>query len=204
MQVTKIEPAGKTKFKIYIDEQFAFELYKGELSRFHIVEQKNIDEETVEHIKKDVLLKRVKLRAMHLLNDMDRTEDELLTKLKRGGYTDELAAEAIRYVKSFGYIDDENYVRRFIESKKQGKSKKEIYALLLKKGINKELIQNGMEKAYESDDEADAVRTLLRKKRFSPECADHEQKQKICAYLMRKGFRYETIRQVIQVSDWNA
>ena len=36
MTVTKIEPVTKSKYKIYLDGQFAFVLYKGELSRYHI------------------------------------------------------------------------------------------------------------------------------------------------------------------------
>ena len=34
MTVTKVEPLTKMKFKVYLDGQFAFVLYKGELSRF--------------------------------------------------------------------------------------------------------------------------------------------------------------------------
>ena len=44
----------------------------------------------------------------------------------------------------------------------------------------------------------------MRKKHFSPDTASDEEKQKMYAYLMRKGFRYEDVRQVIQVSGWNA
>ena len=36
MVVTKIEAVTKTRFKVYIDEKFAFVLYKGELSRYHV------------------------------------------------------------------------------------------------------------------------------------------------------------------------
>ena len=38
MTVTKIEPVTKTRYKVYVDGQFAFVLYKGELSRYHIAE----------------------------------------------------------------------------------------------------------------------------------------------------------------------
>ena len=73
MMVTKIEQLTKTKFKVYLDGKFAFVLYKGELSRFGIREGVEIPEETVGKIRVEVILKRAKLRAMHLLADMDRT-----------------------------------------------------------------------------------------------------------------------------------
>ena len=38
MTVTKTEAVTKTRYKVYIDGQFAFVLYKGELSRYHVKE----------------------------------------------------------------------------------------------------------------------------------------------------------------------
>ena len=38
MTVTKIEAVTKTRYKVYVDEQFAFVLYKGELSRYQVTE----------------------------------------------------------------------------------------------------------------------------------------------------------------------
>ena len=74
MTVTRIEPLTKIKFKIYLDGSFAFVLYKGELSRFGVAAGAEISEETVERIREEVIFKRARLRAMHLLEDMDRTE----------------------------------------------------------------------------------------------------------------------------------
>ena len=44
MIVTAIEQTAKNKYRIYIEEEFAFVLYKGELSRFHIHEGGEISE----------------------------------------------------------------------------------------------------------------------------------------------------------------
>ena len=77
MIVTEIEPYTKTKFKVYLDGKFAFVLYKGELSRYGIRRDEVITAGTVEKIETEVVLKRAKLRAMHLLEDMDRTEATL-------------------------------------------------------------------------------------------------------------------------------
>lgn len=38
MVVTKVEMLTKIKYKVYLDEEFAFVLYKGELSHYRIVE----------------------------------------------------------------------------------------------------------------------------------------------------------------------
>lgn len=199
MIITKIESVTKTKFKIYVEEQFAFTLYKGELSRFCLKEQGEITEEIISRIKAEVLVKRAKLRAMHLLNEMTRTEAQLRQKLKQNGYPEDVIDGAVAYVKSFGYINDEAYIRNFVESRKGKKSRREIYALLGQKGLNQETVETVLDEMYEEHSEQEAIREILRKKHWDSEESDIKEKQKIYAYLVRKGFRYEDIRQVIQV-----
>ena len=199
MIITKIEPVTKTKFKVYVEEQFAFTLYKGELSRFQLKEQGEISEEIIARIKAEVLVKRAKLRAMHLLNDMARTEAQLRQKLKQNGYPEDVVDAATAYVKSFGYINDEAYIQNFVESKRGKKSRKEIYALLGQKGLDMETVEEVLDKVYEEHSDREAIREILRKKHWNPEEADVKERQKIYACLVRKGFRYDDIRQVIQV-----
>ena len=203
MRITRIEPVTKTKYRVSVDEQFAFVVYKGELSRFHLKEECELTEDTYAKIK-EVLLKRAKLRAMHLLNDMARTESQLRDKLKLGGYPSEITEAAITYVKSFGYINDDAYIRNFIDSRKDKKSRREIYAILRQKGVDMNRAEEIMEEMYEEHSDQEAIRELLRKKHWDFACTDLKEKQKIYGYLVRKGFRYEDIRQVIQVCDWNA
>ena len=45
MQITDIKSVSKTKFKVYLDGQFAFTLYKGELFRYRIQEDGELSEE---------------------------------------------------------------------------------------------------------------------------------------------------------------
>ncbi|MGE9941291.1 regulatory protein RecX [Bariatricus sp. SGI.161] len=204
MTVTKIEPVTKTRYKVYVDGQFAFVLYKGELSRYHIAEDSELEEEIYQNLRKEIVLKRAKLRAMHLLNDMGRTESQLRTKLLRNDYPSDIVEEAIAYVKSFGYINDAEYARNFIENRKEKKSKKEIYAALCQKGLPKDLIETALEERYADDDSIAAIEAIVRKKKFDPKSTDYREMQKMMGYLVRKGFRYDDIRQVIQVSEWNA
>ena len=198
MRVTKIEPVTKTRYKVFLDGQFAFVLYKGELSRYQIALDAEVEKDTVDRILEETVLKRAKLRAMHLLTDMDRTESQLRTKLKQGLYPDEIVEQALNYVKSFGYVEDENYAKRFVDSKKRVKSRKEIYAALCQKGIAKETIERAMEACYEEEAEQEAIRRILEKKHFFDKQATGAERTKIYGYLMRKGFRCEDIRQVIQ------
>lgn len=204
MIITRIEPLTKTKFRIYIDGEPAFVLYKGELKQFNIAEEEEISELTVEKINKEVILKRAKLRAMHLLEDMDRTEKALRDKLRQGGYPDSAIDGAVAYVRSFGYLDDTRFAENFVLSRKGSKSRREIQALLAQKGVPADTAQAALEQIYGEDGEQDSIRQILRKKKLDPEQADEQTLHKIYAYLARKGYRYEDIRQVIQNDYPNA
>ena len=204
MKVTRLEPVTKTKYKVYLDEQFAFVLYKGELSRYKIKEDAEVSQELMEQIKNEVLVKRAKLRALHLLNYMDRTEQQLRDRLKRDLYPEDIVELAVEYVKSFGYVGDYGYAKRYVESKRTSKSKEEIRAGLIQKGVSKETIQLVLSECYEEQGDLMAIKNILEKKRFVVDTATDEEKRRMFAYLLRKGFRYGDISQVIQVSFWNA
>ena len=205
MTVTKIEAVAntKTRYKVFLDEQFAFVLYKGELSRYHVTVGEDISSDIYQEIR-EAVLKRAKLRALHLLNDMGRTEMQLRQKLKQNEYTSDVIEETMKYVKSFGYVNDREYARSFILNRKNKKSRKELYMLLSQKGLSEEILEEIFEEVYDDNSSKDAIKSLMEKKKFNPETATYQEKQKIFAYLTRKGFSFEDIRQVIQIDGQNA
>lgn len=204
MKVTALQPVNKTKWKVELDGQFAFVLYKGELSRFGIKEGTALSDETYTQIQKEIVLKRAKLKAMHLLTDMARTESGLREKLRQGMYTEEIVEQAVAYVKSFGYLDDYKYAEQFIDSRKVSKSEREIRMILRNKGISPEIIDQAFDNSRTENGEQAAIRTLIRKKHINLYTATEQELHKLYNYLARKGFRYEDVRQVIQNYDENA
>ena len=86
MIVTDIIELDKKRDKIYIDNEFAFVLYKGELRQYGIKLGQDLSEETFDEIMTEVLPKRAKLRAMNLLVKKDYTENGIRRKLAEGYY----------------------------------------------------------------------------------------------------------------------
>ena len=76
--------------------------------------------------------------------------------------------------------------------------------MLSQKGLSREIITEALEMCYSSEDAVEAIHYLIEKKHYSPEKSTEKEKKKIYDYLLRKGFYYEDIRQVIQVSFQNA
>lgn len=200
MDITNIEAVTKAKSRVYIDEQLAFVLYKGELSRYKIKVNGTISEETFREIIDEVLKKRARARCLHLLQSMDRSEYQLRTKLKQGCYPDEVVDGAIQYVKELHYLDDKRYTGYFIDASKSSKSKRQVTQDLMKRGIGKDMIQETYERV-EPEDEVAMIRKWVEKKRVNLEEADQKEKSRLYAFLMRKGFQSSDINRVMSLRE---
>ena len=200
--ISEILYTTQKKCSIYINEQFVFALYKGELSRYNLKEGSLLSEEVYREIAV-LLLKRAKSRSLHLLNARPYTQKQLSDKLQTNGYPKEVIEQTMEYVKSFGYINDNAYVEQYINNHSAKKSMREMKEKLLQKGIKRDVLEAYMETFTEEQDDTYAIKALLKKKRYSPVDATVEETRRIYAYLARKGFRYDDIHKVLQVSDWN-
>lgn len=151
---------------------------------------------------KDEESRKATVKAMSLLQFKDRTEKELSEKLYRAGFSETASMEAMQYVKHFGYINDKRYVSNYIMFQKGKRSRKEIFYKLAEKGISRELVWQVMEET-EYNGEEDAIRTLILKKLKGRTVHDLslEEKNKITAYLGRKGYELNGIKNVFSQLD---
>lgn len=202
MLVTQISEVSKTRSRIYLDGQFAFILYKGELRQFQIKEGQELTEECYRQIMTQILPKRAKLRSMNLLQSRDYTRKQLEDKLKRGEYPQECIEEALSYVESYGYIDDRRYAGDYIEYHIQNKSRMRIETDLMRRGVSKEVIRQAFEELGDLgvvQDEAALIRDLLNKKKYCAHTAAKQEQQKMYGFLYRKGFSPEIIVRALEL-----
>ena len=141
--------------------------------------------------------RKAKLKALKLLERMDRTEAQLREKLSEAGFESEDVEQAVSYVKSYGYLDDERYVRNYIEYRMDQKSRRQLeQELQFRKGVAPELIRKVYEE-LEPADEKLLIRRHLEKKQYCPDSCDDRQRQRLIASLARKGFRMSDILSVL-------
>ncbi len=201
MYCTDIIEFDKKRCKVYIEGEFSFLLYKGELKDFEIKVDLPISEKSYDEIISTVLPKRCKLRAMNLLQKKDYTTKQLRDKLTEGLYPDNIIDEAIEYVRSYRYLDDERYARDYIIYHMPTRSRNRILQDLGNKGISKDIILPILEELYDEDSadvELEQVKKLLEKKHYDPENTDFKEKQKLIAFLLRRGFQMSTIRNAME------
>lgn len=202
MIIKEIIEVSKSKVKIILDDEFAFVLYKGELRSYKLKAGEELSKETYDEIINQVLTKRAKLRAMHLLEKRDYSEYKLREKLNEGGYPKQVIDTALEYVCSYGYVDDTRYAVSYINYASSSKSKKQIEQELLKKGISKTDIEKAYEEAsVDLEPEEELIKTLLHKKHYDDMEQTYENKQKMIAFLYRKGFNLDKIYKVLETSE---
>lgn len=200
MIVTQITGITKGRYRIYIEEKPTFVLYRGEVRRLGIKEGEAVSEESLREIQEEILPARAKRRAMNLLQTRDYTEGGLREKLRGGDYPENCIEEALAYVKSYGYVDDHRYAKDFISYHLDRKSRTRIEQDLMRKGIGKDTIRAIFEELEEEgtrQDEEAMIRSLLEKKKYDPKTAARQDKQRMYAFLYRRGFHTEAINRAL-------
>lgn len=200
MIVTQMVGMSRSRYKIYVDGQFAFILYRGEVREFAIEEGKEISDACYRQIMTEFLPRRAKKRAMNLLESRDYTSGQLREKLRQGDYPDACIDEAIAYVESYGYVDDLRYARDFITYHLEDKSRTRMEQDLMRKGIARDTICaafDELEQTGARQDEMAMIQRLLEKKKYDVRTATVQDRQRMYGFLYRKGFQGDAISRAL-------
>lgn len=185
--VTEYQTKEKGKVQIHLDNGDRFQAYHSELGQFHLEEGTGITEEDYHKLVYEVIAKRAKKRAMHLLEQMDRTEHQLREKLKQGGYPVASIDIAISYVSSYHYLDDVRYAAAFVRYRQERMSRRQLKQKLLERGISKEIVDQALEAEYEASERQQIIK-LLDKRNYHQGQADDREFRRTYQYLLRRGF----------------
>jgi len=144
--------------------------------------------------------RRARLKAMRLLEHMDRTEKGLADRMRQDGFSGEAIQDAMDYVKSFGYINDARYAQHYISYRLGVKSKQRILQELAQKGVDRETALMAWEEAAEIEepDERALLRRTVEKKYPSGTALDEKEMRRLYGYLARRGFRSSDIFAVLE------
>ena len=195
--ISRIEKRSSGRYQILLEGEDSFPLYYKELRQYGIEEGGVLTEQSYQEIMRELLPVRAKKKALHLLERMDRTEQQLYRKLADGGYPDQVAKEAVDYVKSYHYIDDFRYASTYIRYHQEKKSRQKLKMELMAKGIGRDLVDAALEEEYVSDDQK-KIAELLQKRHYSFEDADVSEQRKNYQFLLRRGFKSSDILHVMK------
>lgn len=198
MRVLEIVPLDKRRCKVLTDEDFAFALYKGELKRYQIEEGAELTEQVRGEIT-EMLCGRARERALYLLQARDRTEQEIRRKLREAFYPEEAVARALEFLREYGYVDDLEYGRRYVETYGRRRSLARIRHDLTRRGLDRRQVEELLRGAPTAEEEQ--VRAFLAKKHYDGRTCTPEQRRKLTASLQRRGYAYGVICQAMREED---
>ena len=199
MKITKIEGQKNIeRVNIYIDREFAFGLTKEIQLKYGLYEGMEIDKRFIEEVLLEEEKLKAKNKALKVLSYRQRSEKEVVDKLKKEGFSQEIIDKTVEFLKGYNLIDDLNFAKNFVMDKsninKYGpeRIKYELYM----KGIPESII-NKVLKDY--DDEYSVALELARKKINSYK-NDNKSAiyRKLGGFLQRRGFSYECILKVLR------
>lgn len=196
MYIERIEVLEKGRRRLFFENGMKLLLYKGEVSSCDLKEGIQISDDIYQKLLYEVVGKRAKKRAMHLLERQERTEYQLREKLKQNEYPKEVIDDAIAYVKRYHYVDDFRYACNYIRYHQEKKSRRRLQQDLLQKGISKQIIEQAFEEEGNADEKA-AIQKLLEKKGYHADMTKQEA-NKVYQFLLRKGYQSSDILYVMR------
>lgn len=199
----EVQKNNKERVNIYIDGSYAFSC-SAELVYTHGLKPKssvNI-EELQELIDEDNYLK-CKTSALKLIEKSYKSEKEIFDKLLKKGYEEKTAARVIAFLKSYNFLNDEDFARMYVSDKIKSQGKNKIKYALLRKGIDEAVIEEKL-KASGSEVEIKTAEKLA-EKRYKLLLKQENDRRKISGklweYLMRNGFNKDIIEGIVQKLD---
>ena len=215
MKITSVEPqknsvSRRTKrFNIFLDGQFAFGADEDLVVDRRLIAGKEILKEDLEKLLQEAEIGKLMERMYGLLGRRQRSEKEIRdyfriknyeSRIKEKSFVSELVIESvIDKLKRKGLVNDLEFAKAWVESRSRKKGLNAIKSELINKGISREIVEDVLISQTSAVGEKTVAEKLLeRKMKIWKNLPDLEFKQKALQFLMRRGFGYETSKQVLE------
>lgn len=130
-----------------------------------------------------------------------KTKKDVYDYLIRKGFTDEETSEVCDYIEEVGLVDDDLYVKFFVEDSFRIKNKgaRKIVYELKQRWIDDDKINEAIEEA--SDMQYDALKEAYERKleATKSETDEYKRKNKIIRFLISRGFDYSDIKDIVDI-----
>lgn len=201
-KITDIKPQARNKSRVslFIDGEFFCGLEKLTVLSccLHIGDEVNPEKlaEASAESERTVAFDK----AAHYLGVRPRTEKEMVTYLTGKGFSEQTVADTLRKLKEYGYIDDADFCRVYVEAYKHKSGVRKLEAELRNKGVAREIIDKALQEAFEdTDEQAEAAKRLAEKY-----LASHKpDRRKVTAFLAGRGFDFDTIKDALREFDFS-
>jgi regulatory protein len=209
MKITSVEPQKNhpRRFNIFLDGEFAFGADEDLVVDKRLIKGKEISKEDLAVLLEEAEIGKLMERMYGLLGRRQRSEKEIRDYLKQLSFkrkvkgqeeiTGTVAGVLIEKLKRKRLIDDSQFAKDWAESRLKKKGINAVKSELIKKGINRDILEEVLEKSGENQEET--ARKLLEKKlRLWKGLKEIEFKQKALRFLAGRGFDFDLSKELIE------
>jgi regulatory protein len=187
------------RVNVYLDGKYAFGLAAIEAVR--LKRGQTLTEADIERLQAADDVEQAREKALRFLSNRPRSEWEVRQNLLKAGYGDETIDRVLERLRDVALVDDAAFVRYWLDNRAQFRPKGEVALRqeLRRKGVEREVIDAVLEESEHAEDRA-ALQAALAKAARYRQLSQPEFAQKLGAYLARRGFDYETVREAVQAA----
>jgi len=199
-EITAIEPQKrkKTRFNIFLDGEFAFGLDSEALIRNELRVGKQLDKEEVEKLVLENEVGKVMEKVWRFLAVRPRSRREMEVYLKKKEAGPRVCEIIFQKLERYGGVNDFEFAQMWVESRNHIRPKGNIALRmeLYKKGIDKEIIDEVLDKNKGLQTELAKKAAEKKIRRFS-HLPYKDFFQKMTAYLLSRGFDWQTVKSTV-------
>lgn len=197
--ITDLKPQVKNKGRVsvYLNGSYYCGLDLATAVKYRLKVGQDIEENTLVEIQRKSELQACFDSALNLITTSIKTEREIISRLIKKGYLEEIAVETVEKLKNYGYIDDFDYANRYVSTYKNTQGKRLIALKLKQKGVS----QEDAEKAISTLENQSEQAYILAQKYMKNKVVDAKNLQKCYKYLLSKGFDYDECKFAIEKFD---
>lgn len=213
---------GIRRFNIYLDGTFAFGADEDLVVKYRLLPDKIIEHPLLDKLLFEAQVGKWMERMYQLFSFRPRSEKEIRdyfriknqsaspvptgtganrrTKVNKEEKISDLVIEAvIKHLQEKELLNDREFARLWVEARSKRKGRRVLKAELFRKGIDKEIIGEVIGKQITVEGEKGvAERVLENRIRFWKGLLSWEKKKKATEFLLRRGFEYEVVKEVVE------
>jgi regulatory protein len=183
-----------TRVNVFIGEKFSFALDLTLAERHGLRPGFVIDRALLDELLREDGDARAYARALHFLSYRLRTRREIEERLERDEWPPQVVERVLARLQSEGQVNDENFAAAWVESRSLSRPRgaRALQFELRQKGVARENIQGALPDTEQEI--ANAAEALRRKEREYARFDERTRRDKMLAFLQRRGFNYSTAK----------
>ncbi len=200
MRIKQIEKKERKKgiYFLFIENGPRIEVHQEIVMKYGLKADDFVEDDLIQSAVAETEYLLAKDIVLKYLRNKDRSINEVKRYLEGKGFNREVIRRSIDFIKNLNLVDDQIYAENYvIESLRKGIGELKIRYELNNKGVDNYITEKIIQK-HLSEEEAYKNALEIIQKKFTGDSWNEKTKARIGRFLLSKGYREETIYQVLE------